>query len=358
MKRLAFFVLAFVIVSNANSTAWPAGDQPPVWEPIMDGETLDGWHKNGLGDWTVEQQAFVGQSDKEKLYGHLVSNRAFEDFTVRFQFRCTSGDSGFFIRTKMEQPDKTRGLQIQVGPCGSGTGGIYESYGRGWLQKPTEQQENFVYNHDGWNDVMITAEGSHVVVHVNGFKTADVRDEKIKQEAGVFALQMHSGVVNHTMFRKLAVLKQGRVVPRAFLYDHVRPIEADSPGAVQLPAAAAMNEGPASIYRPARGAIELAKRGDQVFWPVNVKEGGQYDVRIEWSLDGDNAIPFLLQLGGRQLTGRCAPTDRNGGCEEASVGRLTLRAGEAEVPRVVFQLGASTAESPLYLRRIKLVPAT
>ena len=76
----------------------------------------------------MEDGAYVGRSNNAKLYGHLVSDHEYQDFTVRFEFQCPSGDSGFFIRTKMKEPDKTLGLQIQVGPLGSGTGGIYESY--------------------------------------------------------------------------------------------------------------------------------------------------------------------------------------------------------------------------------------
>ena len=156
---------------------------------------------------------FVGRSNKAKLYGHLVSDDQFQDFTVRFKFRCTSGDSGFFIRTKMEEPDKTMGLQIQVGPCGSGTGGIYESYGRGWLQKPTLEEEKACYLEDAWNEMVIAANGPRVIVYVNGIKTADLNDDKIKQQAGVFALQMHSGVDNHTMFKDLAILEKGEFKP-------------------------------------------------------------------------------------------------------------------------------------------------
>ena len=86
----------------------------------MDGKTLAGWHKNGLGDWTVEDGAFVGRSNKAKLYGHLVSDEQFQDFTVRFQFQCTSGDSGFFIRTQMEEPDKTMACRSRSDPAAVG----------------------------------------------------------------------------------------------------------------------------------------------------------------------------------------------------------------------------------------------
>ncbi len=186
-----------------------AEDQP-AWKPLSDGTTLAGWHTNGEGEWTVEDGAFVGRSHNAELYGHLVSDDTFKDFTVRFKFQCPSGDSGFFIRTRMEEPDRTIGLQVQVGPRGTGTGGIYESYGRGWLQPPpTRDDEAAYYKEDGWNEMVITAQGNRVVVHVNGVKTADLSDDQIAQEAGVFALQMHSGTVNLTKFKDIEILLPG-----------------------------------------------------------------------------------------------------------------------------------------------------
>jgi hypothetical protein len=210
MRSVRFVLLSSIVcgvVAGMLDRAIAEGE--PVWKPLADGKTLDGWHKNGEGQWTVEDGAFVGRSDKAKLYGHLVSDDTYRDFTVRFKFQCPSGDSGFFIRTKMEEPDKTLGLQVQVGPIGTGTGGIYESYGRGWLQRPTLDEEKAFYKQGEWNEMVISAQGNRVVVHVNGVKTADVTDDQIEQQAGVFALQMHSGTVNLTKFKDLEILQPG-----------------------------------------------------------------------------------------------------------------------------------------------------
>jgi hypothetical protein len=198
---------ASVLMAGISGRA--IAEEEAAWKPLADGKTLAGWHTNGEGEWTVEDGAFVGRSNKAKLYGHLVSDDTFQDFTVRFKFQCPSGDSGFFIRTKMEEPDKTLGLQVQVGPMGTGTGGIYESYGRGWLQPPpTRDQEKAYYKEGEWNEMVITAQGNRVVVHVNGVKTADLTDDQIVQQPGVFALQMHSGTNNLTKFKDLEIRQQ------------------------------------------------------------------------------------------------------------------------------------------------------
>ena len=174
------------------------------WKPLMDGKTLAGWHPVGLGKWTVENGAFVGRANKEKLYGLLFSDATFKDFTVRFKFKFISGDSGFYVRTIFKAPDEAHELQIQVGAPGSGLGRIYESYGRGWLVKPNTEEEKMVYKANDWNDMIIAAHGGHVVVEVNSVKTCELTDYKGRTD-GHFALQMHAGVINEVMFKDIEI---------------------------------------------------------------------------------------------------------------------------------------------------------
>jgi hypothetical protein len=181
-----------------------AQEQAPTWKPLMDGKTLDGWHAVGDGQWAVEDGAFVGRANNEKLYGLLVSDRAFKDFTVRLKFKCLSGDSGFYIRTIIKPPEKAHGLQIQVGPPGSGTGGIYESYGRAWMARPTAEEEKAFLKADEWNEMTVSAHGGDVVVNVNGVKSAEIKDDPSRPE-GHFALQMHSGAVMEVRFRDIEI---------------------------------------------------------------------------------------------------------------------------------------------------------
>jgi len=181
-----------------------AAEEGKNWKPLMDGKTLAGWHPVGLGKWTVENGAFVGRAKNEKLYGLLFSDATFKDFTVRFKFKFTSGDSGFYIRTIFKEPDQAHELQVQVGAPGSGVGRIYESYRRGWLEKPNLAEEKKVYKANDWNEMMIAAHGGHIVVHVNGVKTCELKDYQGIEE-GHFALQMHAGTVNEVMFKDIEI---------------------------------------------------------------------------------------------------------------------------------------------------------
>ena len=204
LLRHALVVLFATIVLLTSNLA--IGDaKEPAWKPLSDGKTLNGWHPVGDGQWTVEDGAFVGRADKEKLYGLLVSDKVFSNFTVRLKFMCLSGDSGFYIRTIIKEPEKANGLQVQVGRTKSGVGGIYESYGRGWVSKPSDELEKSYTKDDQWNEMVIDADGGNVVVHVNGIKSAELKDDPGRPE-GHFALQMHSGCVMHVQFKDIEIL--------------------------------------------------------------------------------------------------------------------------------------------------------
>ena len=98
-------------------------------------------------------------------------------------------------------------MQVQVGRFKSGVGGIYESYGRRWLDKPTEEEEKTYVHDDQWNEMVIDAHGGTITVTVNGIQSAQLKDDKEGRAEGHFALQMHSHCVMHVMFKDIEILE-------------------------------------------------------------------------------------------------------------------------------------------------------
>ena len=207
VSRVVCAGVLFLLCVCLTAGGLAADKDKPDWKPLTDGKTLSGWHPVGDGKWTVEDGAFVGRANKEKLYGLLVSDKTFKNFTVRLKFKWLSGDSGFYIRTIIKPPEKAHGLQVQVGRAGSGVGGIYESYGRGWIDKPKAEAEKKFNKADAWNAMTVAAHGGHVVVHVNGVKVAELKDDPSRAE-GHFALQMHSGCVMHIEFKDIEIAEK------------------------------------------------------------------------------------------------------------------------------------------------------
>ncbi len=200
MKPVVF--MAAVLLMSMTTSVGVAEEKGGEWRSLTDGKTLDGWHAVGDGKWTMENGVIIGRANSEKLYGLLVSDETFRNFSVRYRFKCVIGNSGFYVRTYILPPEKAHGLQVQVGKTKTGTGGIYESYKRGWIQRPSNKDQLKYVKNDDWNDMRIDVNGQSIIVHVNGFETADLKNEA-SRPVGHFALQMHSANVMDIRFKDI-----------------------------------------------------------------------------------------------------------------------------------------------------------
>lgn len=342
-KIAATAVLLFVCAGPVSQAG-----QECQWRPLFDGKTLTGWHKVGHGEWEVKDGAIVGTADNAKLYGLLESNDVFKDFTVRFKFRCFSGDSGFYVRTMILPPEKAHKMQIQVGRDGSGTGGVYESYGRGWLDKLPKEEESKLYKPEGeWNEMVIDAHGQKIAVTVNGTKTAEVEDTP-DYRAGHCVLQMHAGCVMHVEFKDIEVCDDN---PQPQL----KPVKPAADGSIALTAAAGRGMGPKIKRMPEWKAFGEWTDADQVEWLVEVPKAGAYDVFMEWSA-GDRSAgnPYAFNVSRQEIS---AAIESSGSWEtykKAKIGQMTLEAG---VQFAALKPAGKFTTPLLRLRAVRLVPA-
>ena len=103
----------------------------------------------------------------------------------------SNGNSGVFFRSTIDGV-KISGWQVEVAPTNLFTGGIYESYGRGWLIKPdTSIPDNLIEG--DWNILEIKVLNSEVTTWLNGKQSVYLNDNKIKNGVGGIALQIHDG---------------------------------------------------------------------------------------------------------------------------------------------------------------------
>jgi hypothetical protein len=201
MKQLKIAALLTAALLAAGSLR---AEDKCEWKSLWDGKTLTGWHQVGDGQWVIEDGAIVGRTTTgAKLYALLVSDKTYKDFTVRFKFKSIKGNSGFYIRTIIEEPDKAKGLQIEVDPRNN-TGGIYESYGRQWIDKPAAELVAKCFKLDDWNEMEVAADGGHVTVKLNGTKTAELPNDPSRPE-GHLAFQMHAGNEMLVMFKDIEI---------------------------------------------------------------------------------------------------------------------------------------------------------
>ncbi len=173
-------------------------------ESIFNGKDLTGWTIYGTELWYVEDGLLICESGPDKEYGYLGTDKQYKDFELTVEFKQgADGNSGVFFRSSIEGT-KITGWQVEVAPPGSSTGGIYESYGRGWLIKPDPELDKHLKFGD-WNSMKIRVVGDLVETWLNGEKMVTFEDDKIGGATGSIALQIHSGGGIKVMWRNLEV---------------------------------------------------------------------------------------------------------------------------------------------------------
>lgn len=174
--------------------------------PLFNGKDLTGWKVYGTEKWYVDNGELVCESGADKQYGYLATEQFYKNFDLSLQFRQeANGNSGVFFRSTVEGT-KVSGWQVEVAPSNRDTGGIYESYGRGWLVQIPDEKETILKPGE-WNTLRIRVEGDHVRTFLNGQPMVDMHDEKIGRADGALALQIHDGGGIKVRWRKLMLEK-------------------------------------------------------------------------------------------------------------------------------------------------------
>ena len=182
MKKLFLIIICSLILFEVKAQK----------NEIFNGKNLEGWKIHGTEKWYVQKGQLVCESGPEGKYGYLSTEKLYNDFMLSLEFKQESdGNSGVFFRSTIEGI-KISGWQVEVAPPKKNTGGIYESYGRGWLIKPNPSKDR-VLRMGKWNQMKIMVIGSLVTTWLNGIKMVELEDEKIGKGKGSIALQIHNG---------------------------------------------------------------------------------------------------------------------------------------------------------------------
>lgn len=175
-------------------------------EKLFNGKDLTGWTVYGTEKWYVENGLLVSESGPDKGYGYLGTTADYGDFEVELEFKQeANGNSGVFIRSTVDGT-KVSGWQVEVAPPGNDTGGIYESYGRGWLIKPDPEKDKAL-KFGEWNTMRIVVQGDRVISYVNGVEMVNYADEKIGAGKGGVLLQIHDGGGIKVYWRNIVLKK-------------------------------------------------------------------------------------------------------------------------------------------------------
>ena len=181
MKNLVVIVLALMAIPGVSQEI-----------SLFNGKDLSGWTVYGTEKWYVEDGLLVSESGPDKQYGYLATNKYYDDFELTLEFKQeANGNSGVFVRSTVDGT-KVSGWQVEVAPPGHDTGGVYESYGRGWLIKPDPEKDK-VLKEGEWNTMKIKLSGNKLTSWLNGTEMVSITDDKIGAGKGSIALQIHDG---------------------------------------------------------------------------------------------------------------------------------------------------------------------
>ena len=173
---------------------------------LFNGENLEGWKIYGTEKWYVENNELICESGADAQYGYLGTEKHYKNFILTLEFKQEAdGNSGVFFRSTIEGT-KVSGWQVEVAPPEKYTGGIYESYGRGWLIKPDPKKDTALKMGD-WNKMKIKVEGDSVTTWLNGVEMVHITDKKIGEGEGSIALQIHDGGGIKVKWRNIYVEK-------------------------------------------------------------------------------------------------------------------------------------------------------
>ena len=191
--RLLVICLFYSLVTNAQNKV-----------SLFNGKDLSGWKIHGTEKWFVENGNLVCESGPDKQYGYLSTDKSYKNFELTLEFKQeANGNSGVFFRSSIEGV-KISGWQCEVAPVNHHTGGIYESYGRGWLIQPDSTKEKYLKT-GKWNKLKLKVVGDEVTTWLNGHQMIYIKDEKIGAGNGFIALQIHDGGGIKVRWKKIMI---------------------------------------------------------------------------------------------------------------------------------------------------------
>ena len=162
---------------------------------LFNGKNLEGWTVYGTEKWYVNEGELICESGPDQNYGYLATNKYYNNFELVLEFKQeANGNSGVFFRSTLEGTNIS-GWQVEVAPAGhpkDKTGGIYESYGRGWLIKPSAETDS-VLKMGEWNTLKVVAQGDQVSTWLNNIPMVSINDSLIGKGKGSIVLQIHDG---------------------------------------------------------------------------------------------------------------------------------------------------------------------
>jgi hypothetical protein len=208
-----------IMLLTAATAAYPAERQNTLspeekkdgFVLLFNGKDLTGWD-GAPAIWTVRDGAIVGSTEGHPLQHNsfLVYKDEFANFILRADLKLRNHNSGIQFRSRRADDWVVTGVQAdasEVGPENSAWGNLYDEKGKGRnvMRSPNEGWlKGKAFTHHGdWNSYEVVAQGSHVILRLNGVET--INQEVDVTDKGVIAIQMHMGPAMEVQVRNVRI---------------------------------------------------------------------------------------------------------------------------------------------------------
>lgn len=154
------------------------------WTMLIDGTHMSCLHPVQAADWHAADGAIVA----DKGVGSLMTDREYADFQIRAEFYAEADtNSGVFLRcSDARNPSSNACCEVNIWDVRP-----KPEYGTGAIVDIAAVTPSMPKAGGHWNTYEITAKGDHIVVVLNGVKTADVHNAK--HAKGLVGLQYAQG---------------------------------------------------------------------------------------------------------------------------------------------------------------------
>ncbi len=180
--------------------------------PLFNGKTLDGWEVDTPGLWQARDGMIVGKSPGLKYNDFLRTKKNYSDFILKLSFRMIDGqgNSGVQFRTKpVPGSHEVSGFQADIGQQYWGC--LYDESRRKKVLVQATPESLAGLKKDGWNEYVITAQGNHITLDLNGTRTVDYYEKEPGIETtGFLALQLHAGPPMEMHFKDIRIRELGK----------------------------------------------------------------------------------------------------------------------------------------------------
>lgn len=174
------------------------------FQSLFNGRDFTGW-VGGTDGYTVENGMIVVRMQGET--GNIYTEREFDDFVLRFEFRLTPGaNNGLGIRAPLEGDAAYNGMEIQILDNSAPKHADLEPYQvHGSVYGVAPARRGFQRPVGEWNSQEVIASGSRIIVRLNGVTIVDTDIEKARKEGamdgrphpGLERVSGHIGFLGH-----------------------------------------------------------------------------------------------------------------------------------------------------------------